>query len=98
MLCGASADEAMAGYQTARDRAAAPMYAYTLQLARLEPPPPELQQLVGAVQGDRKGMDDFARTYAGTISPDDFFAPENVDALLTDARGRTASPASAPPA
>jgi hypothetical protein len=57
-----------------------------------------LQQLVGAIHGDRKGMDDFARTYAGTISPEDFFAPANVEALLGAARSRADSLTSSPPA
>jgi 2-polyprenyl-6-methoxyphenol hydroxylase-like FAD-dependent oxidoreductase len=90
-LGGAPAGQAMGDYQAARDRAAAPMYAYTLQLARLQPTP-ELQELVGAIHGDREGMDDFARTYAGTISPDEFFAPANVEAILSAAARRAEPP------
>ena len=43
--------------------------------------PPEMQQLFGAIAGKREAMDGFARMNAGTVSPADFFAPENVDAM-----------------
>jgi hypothetical protein len=51
-------------------------------LATLEPPPPELQQLLGAAHGNREAMNDFVRMNAGTISPAQFFAPANVDAIM----------------
>ena len=51
----------------------------------LEPPPPEMQQLFAAVHGDQKAMDAFARMNAGTISPAEFFAPENVNAITAAA-------------
>jgi hypothetical protein len=57
------------------------MYEFTCQLARLEPPPPEMQQLFGAVHGNQKATDDFARMNAGTISLAEFFAPANVTAI-----------------
>ena len=61
------------------------MYEFTCQLATLEPPPPEMQQLFAAVHGDQKAMDAFARMNAGTISPAEFFAPENVNAITAAA-------------
>jgi 2-polyprenyl-6-methoxyphenol hydroxylase-like FAD-dependent oxidoreductase len=73
--------DAMNDYQWTRDARVRPMYDFTCQLATLEPPPPEMQQLFGAVHGNRKAMDDFARMNAGTISPGEFFAPANVDAI-----------------
>ena len=66
-------------------RTVRPMYEFTCQLATLEPPPPELQQLLGAVHGNQEAMDGFARMNAGTISPAEFFAPENVDAIAAAA-------------
>jgi hypothetical protein len=58
------------------------MYDFTCQLATLVPPPPELMQLLAAAHGKQKAMDDFARMNAGTISPAEFFAPENVNAIV----------------
>jgi 2-polyprenyl-6-methoxyphenol hydroxylase-like FAD-dependent oxidoreductase len=67
-------DAAMAAYQEARDAQSMPMFELTCQLATLEPPPPELQQLLGSIHGNRDAMDDFCRMNAGTISPAAFFS------------------------
>ena len=40
-------DDAMADYQATRDEHVLPMFEFTCQLATLEPPPPEMQQLLG---------------------------------------------------
>lgn len=94
-LCAAALDDAFTGtrpfevamseYQRTRDARVKSMYEFTCQLATLEPPPPEMQPLFGAVHGNRRAMDDFARMNAGTISPAAFFAPENVNAILAAA-------------
>jgi flavin-dependent dehydrogenase len=75
-------DAAMGAYQRDRDAAASAMYEFTCMLAMLEPPPPDLQRLLGAVHGNQKAMDAFARVNAGTMSPAAFFAPEHVEAIL----------------
>ena len=56
-LCAAALDETFSGarsfdaamgeYQSTRDAHVLPMYEFTAQLATLEPPPPEMQQLLG---------------------------------------------------
>ena len=51
----------------------------------MEPPPPELQQLLGAISGSQKAMDGFVQMNAGTISPAAFFAPENVGKIMAAA-------------
>jgi 2-polyprenyl-6-methoxyphenol hydroxylase-like FAD-dependent oxidoreductase len=78
-------DAAMSAYQRTRDARVKAMYEFTCQLATLEPPPPEMQQLFGALHGNQKAMDEFARMNAGTISPAEFFAPENVTAITAAA-------------
>jgi 2-polyprenyl-6-methoxyphenol hydroxylase-like FAD-dependent oxidoreductase len=80
-----SFEDALAEYQRARDARVKSMYEFTCQLATLEPPPPELQQILGAVHGNQKAMDGFARMNAGTISPAEFFAPENVSEMMAAA-------------
>jgi 2-polyprenyl-6-methoxyphenol hydroxylase-like FAD-dependent oxidoreductase len=77
-----SFDDALGEYQRSRDEHVLSMYEFTCQLATLEPPPPEMQQLLGSIHGNRKAMDAFVRTNAGTISPAEFFAPGNISALL----------------
>ena len=71
-----SFDESMSAYQVARDSRTLPTYGFTTELATLEPPPVEVQQLLGAASGNQAAMDDFVSVVAGTLSPADFFAPD----------------------
>ena len=64
---------AMARYHSMRDQHVLSMYEFTTQLATLEPPTPELAQLLAAVHGDRAAMDAFARMNGGVMSPTEFF-------------------------
>jgi 2-polyprenyl-6-methoxyphenol hydroxylase-like FAD-dependent oxidoreductase len=94
-LCAAALDasfdggrpfaEAMGDYQRQRDERALPIFGFTTQLARLEPPPEEMQQLLGAVARQQAAMDAFVSVAAGTLSPVDFFAPENVGDIMSGA-------------
>ena len=81
-------DVAMKEYQSARDQQVLPMYELTTELATLEPPPPELQQLLGAMPGDQDAMDGFARMIAGVTSPAEFLSPENAGRIISQAAGR----------
>jgi hypothetical protein len=78
-------DSAMAEYQQARDQLVLPMYGFTCDLARLEPPPPQLPRLLGAVQTSQAAMDQFASVIAGTVPVPEFFAPENTDRIMAGA-------------
>ena len=78
-----SFDEAMGDYQRARDQHVLPMYEFTCQLATLEPPPPQMQQLFGAIHGNQRAMDGFVQMNAGTISPAEFLSPENIGAIMS---------------
>jgi flavin-dependent dehydrogenase len=91
-LCSAALDEAfdgrhsfedaMAAYQRARDAEVLPIFEFTTQLATLEPPPPEVQQLLAALPGNQAAMDAFVSVVAGTVSPVEFFDPDNIGRLL----------------
>jgi 2-polyprenyl-6-methoxyphenol hydroxylase-like FAD-dependent oxidoreductase len=78
-----SFDDAMSECQRARDQHVLPMYEFTCQLATLEPPPPQMQQLFRAIHGNQKAMDGFVQMNAGTISPAEFLSPENIGAIMT---------------
>ncbi len=86
-----SSDIAMGEYQSTRDQHSLPMFEFTTQLATLEPPPPEMQQLLGAVYGNQDAMDGFARVNAGVTSPAEFFSPENVGTIMAGAGALPAS-------
>ena len=76
-------ERSLASYQTARDRAVGAMYAFTCQLAHVElPPPPEMQQLIGALVGNQPQIDRFFGVMAGSVSVEDFFGPDNVEQVF----------------
>ena len=79
-------DDAMGHYQATRDPRSCRCMSSPCQFATLEPPPPELQHLLGAVHGNQEAMDGFARVMAGVTSPAEFFSEENVGRILAGTR------------
>jgi flavin-dependent dehydrogenase len=77
-----SFDDAMAEYQRKRDEAAMPIYEFTCEFATMEPPPPEMQQLIGAMQGNQAAQDAFISVQAATLPAPEFFAPDNVGKIM----------------
>jgi flavin-dependent dehydrogenase len=77
-----SVADAMATYQLTRDAHVLPIYEFTSQMATMAPPPPELAELLAAVAGNPEAGDQFAGVIAGTVSPAEFFAPENIGRIL----------------
>jgi flavin-dependent dehydrogenase len=82
---GREYDAALRDYQQARDEQSLPYFELTCEFARLEPPPPELQALLGAAYGNQEAMDDFVSVMAATLHPAAFFGPENAARLLAAA-------------
>ncbi len=78
-------DTAMADYQRRRDEQSAPMFDLTCQFASFEPPPPDMQQLLGAVSANRHAQQQFVSMMAGTLPVQSFFSPENVGRVLNAA-------------
>jgi 2-polyprenyl-6-methoxyphenol hydroxylase-like FAD-dependent oxidoreductase len=75
-------DAALADYERQRNEAAMPLYEFTYQLAGLQPPPPEMQQLFGALRHNQEQIDRFFGLIAGTTPFHEFFAPENLGAIM----------------
>jgi flavin-dependent dehydrogenase len=94
-LCADALDQALSGnrdfedamdeYQRRRDEHVMAMYEFTVQLASLEPPPPELMQVLAALPGNQEALDQFVRVNAGALSPAEFFAEDNVGRILATA-------------
>jgi 2-polyprenyl-6-methoxyphenol hydroxylase-like FAD-dependent oxidoreductase len=91
LVAGAVADDVagrrpfadgMGDYQRTRDREARPVFEFTDAFAQLRPPPPEMQQLLGTMQGDQEAMDGFVSVQASTLAAPDFFAPANVARIM----------------
>jgi flavin-dependent dehydrogenase len=80
-------EETMTAYQETRDAAAMPVYEFTCEFANVAPPPPEMQQLIGAMQGNQEAQDAFISVQAATLPAPEFFAPENVGEIMAAASG-----------
>jgi 2-polyprenyl-6-methoxyphenol hydroxylase-like FAD-dependent oxidoreductase len=78
-------EEGMSDYQRTRDGEVMPVYEFTDELAQLEPPTPEMQQLIGAMHGNQEAMDGFVSVQANTLPAPEFFAPENVGRIMAEA-------------
>jgi 2-polyprenyl-6-methoxyphenol hydroxylase-like FAD-dependent oxidoreductase len=79
----------MSAYQQTRDREAQPVYEFTDEFAQLRPPPPEIQQLLGAMRGNQEAMDGFVSVQAATLPAPEFFAPENIGRIMAAAEPAT---------
>ncbi|MEV8531778.1 NAD(P)/FAD-dependent oxidoreductase [Streptomyces sp. NPDC051211] len=75
-------EEAMQESQEARDAQVRSMYEFTAEFATMEPPPPEMQELLMAVSQSPAARDEFIRVTAGVTPPEEFFAhmQERMDA------------------
>jgi 2-polyprenyl-6-methoxyphenol hydroxylase-like FAD-dependent oxidoreductase len=74
--------EALSDYERRRNEETRGLYELTYELASLAPPPPEQQALFGALRGNKTETGRFFGVIAGTVRPDEFFAPENVGRLV----------------
>lgn len=70
---GQSFDEAMRATQEARDAQVTSMYEFTAQFATMEPPPPEMRQLLLAASQSPSASDEFVGVTAGVTPPEEFF-------------------------
>ena len=78
-------DAAMAAFQRSRDEKSGPMYGLTCDFAKIEPPPPQMLELFGAIHGNPQATNDFVSVMAGTLPAPEFFAPENVGRIMATA-------------
>jgi 2-polyprenyl-6-methoxyphenol hydroxylase-like FAD-dependent oxidoreductase len=87
---GRPLEAALADYERQRNEAALPLYEFTYQLAGLQPPPPEMQQLFGALRHNQEQTDRFFGIIAGTTPLHEFFGPENLGRIMgAEAQGVT---------
>ena len=62
------------------------MYEFTGQLATLEPPPPEMRALFGALYGNQDATNAFLSAITGAIPLPDFMSNENVGRIMAAAK------------
>ncbi len=78
----AAMESTLATYEEHRNREVMPMYEFTCELAALQPPSPEHQQLFGALHGNQEQTNRFLGTITGTVPIPEFFSPENVGKIM----------------
>ena len=74
--------EALADYHLRRDAASTPIYQFACQLAPFAPPSPEMLQLFGALASNPAETNHFLGLFAQTVSPAEFFAPDNLQRII----------------
>jgi 2-polyprenyl-6-methoxyphenol hydroxylase-like FAD-dependent oxidoreductase len=79
-------DERLAAHESARNERVRPMYEFTTHLAALEPPPPEMQTLFGALRGNQDATNAFLSAITGAIPLSDFMSNDNVGRIIAAAK------------
>jgi 2-polyprenyl-6-methoxyphenol hydroxylase-like FAD-dependent oxidoreductase len=79
-------EELLAAHETARNERVRPMYEFTTHLASLEPPPPEMQALFGALRGNQNATNAFLSAITGAIPLPDFMSDENIGRIMAAAK------------
>ena len=79
-------DDGLAAHEAARNERVRPMYEFTSHLAALEPPPPEMRALFGALFGNQDATNAFLSAITGAIPLPDFMSNENVGRIMAAAR------------
>jgi hypothetical protein len=77
--------EALAEYQRVRDEHLTPMYEFNYGHASLQPPPPEILALFGALRYDPVARNCFFGTLGGTVPIPEYYAPENLQRIVSKA-------------
>jgi 2-polyprenyl-6-methoxyphenol hydroxylase-like FAD-dependent oxidoreductase len=78
-------EDAMAAHEAARNDRVRPMYEFTTRLAALEPPPPQMQSLFGALRGNQDAINAFLSAITGAIPLHDFMSDENIARIMARA-------------
>ena len=61
------------------------MFEFTCELAKLEPPPPPMQQLFAALRGNQDATNQFYAAITGSLPLQAFMNPENIGRLIAGA-------------
>lgn len=73
---------ALAGYERKRNEAVMPLYQMTCDMARLNPPAPEMQSLFEALRDNEEEAGRMLGAIAGVVPIPEFFSRENVRRIV----------------
>jgi 2-polyprenyl-6-methoxyphenol hydroxylase-like FAD-dependent oxidoreductase len=79
-------NEVLAAHEATRNERVRPMYEFITQLAALEPLPPEMQALFGALRGNQDATNAFLSAITGAIPLPDFMSNENLGRIMAAAK------------
>ena len=79
-------EERLAAYEAARNERVRPMYEFTSRLAALEPPPPEMRALFGALRGNQDATNAFLSAITGAIPLAEFMSEDNLGRIMAAAK------------
>ena len=71
-------DTALAGFEERRDALSVPLYHFTCEMARLEPPTQEIVDFFVGLGQSQEDADAYFGVFAQTVPVSEFFAPDNV--------------------
>jgi len=74
--------EAMDEYERARNKALLPLYGFIVDHAAMEPFDDVFQDVLAALRGDRRALNEFFGVIQNTVSWESFFTPQNLSRLL----------------
>ena len=75
-------EDALANHEQRRNEASLPLYELTCELATLQPPSLEQQQLFAALRHNQAQTNGFFGTLAGTVPFPEFYSPDNVGRIM----------------
>jgi 2-polyprenyl-6-methoxyphenol hydroxylase-like FAD-dependent oxidoreductase len=78
-------EDLLDAHEAARNQRVRPMYEFTTALAALEPAPPEMRALFGALRGNGDATNAFLSAITGAIPLTDFMAEENRSRIMAAA-------------
>jgi len=78
---GGDLDSALAGFEERRNAVSVPLYQFTSDMARLEPPTQEVIDLLVGLSQSQDDSDSYFGVFAQTVSVVEFFAPDNVQRI-----------------
>ena len=78
-------DEALAAWHARRDERTKPMYGLTCEFAKMQPPPPQMQALFGALHRNQQATNQFFSAITGALPVPQFMNPENIGRIMAAA-------------
>jgi 2-polyprenyl-6-methoxyphenol hydroxylase-like FAD-dependent oxidoreductase len=78
-------DEPLAAHESARNERVRPMYEFTTHLAALDPPPPDMRALFGALRYNQDATNAFLSAITGAIPLPEFMSNENIGRIMAAA-------------